>query len=367
MAKNQTGQKFFATIIDDIMQLFRDIFSGAFLNTIAKDLRELHDFFIDRDRKKRLKSMGWFRKWFLMFFWLIKALILKLSSFRRILFLIAIFFIISSPQNRSSNNSIFFGVLIFMFILLLELKDKLLARQELEAGRAVQKALLPDQSPSVAGWDIWLYSKPANDVGGDLVDFIEIDQDRFGLVLGDVAGKGLGAALFMAKLQSTLRALVFNFESLAKLAESMNNIFYRDTIPNSFSSMFYIEISANSGKTRYVNAGHIPPVIIRKQKNTILPKGAQALGIMPDVAYSEQTMKLNTGEFLLIYSDGLSEARNSNDVFFGDEKIIKITEGWDTLNTGQAGQSLLDEVHKFARNTSQTDDLSLVILKRLAD
>ena len=367
MAKNQTGQKFFTTIIDDIRQLFKDLFSGALFNTMAKDLRELHDFFIDKERNKRLESMGWFRKWFLIFFWLIKALILKLSSFRRALFLIAIFLIISTSSTNNSDNKIVFGVLLFIFILLLELKDKLLARQELEAGRAVQKALLPDESPLVPGWDIWLYSKPANDVGGDLVDFMKIDQNRFGLVLGDVAGKGLGAALFMAKLQSTLRALVFNFESLAKLAESMNNIFYRDTIPNSFSSMFYIEISANSGKTRYVNAGHIPPVIIRKQQNTILPKGAQALGIMPSVSYHEQTLKLNVGEFLLIYSDGLSEARNSNGNFFGDEKILKITEGWEALNTRQAGQSLLDEVHKFARNTSQTDDLSLVILKRLTD
>lgn len=126
-----------------------------------------------------------------------------------------------------------------------------------------------------------------------MVDFIAINEKRYGLVLGDVAGKGLGAALFMAKLQSTLRALVFNFRSLAKLAESMNTIFYRDTIPNSFSSMFYLEISPDSEKIRYVNAGHMPPIHVKGHSNTILPKGAQALGIMPDVQYQEVKYGVN--------------------------------------------------------------------------
>src|SRR5512138_3275825 len=93
-------------------------------------------------------------------------------------------------------------------VLMLELKDKLLARSELEAGRTVQLALMPDRPPVVPGWDIWLYSRSANDVGGDLVDYLQIDPQRLGVMLGDVAGKGLPAALLMAKLQATLRALV---------------------------------------------------------------------------------------------------------------------------------------------------------------
>ena len=99
------------------------------------------------------------------------------------------------------------GIAILLFILMLELKDKLLAREELEAGRAVQRALMPDSGPTIPGWDVSLFTRSANDVGGDLVDYVPLDDQRNGLVLGDVAGKGLPAALLMAKLQSTLRAL----------------------------------------------------------------------------------------------------------------------------------------------------------------
>ena len=224
---------------------------------------------------------------------------------------------------------------------------------------------MPDENPDVAGWDIWLYSKPANDVGGDLVDFISIDKKRFGIVLGDVAGKGLGAALFMAKLQSTLRALVFNFKLLTKLAESMNNIFYRDTIPNSFSSMFYIEISPGSGNIKYINAGHIPPLVIKQNKISALQKGDQALGLAPDVSYHEQSLEMMESEYLLVYSDGLSEAMNANGFFFGDERIIQNIEKWDNPESGQAGQFLLDDIERFAGDVPQTDDLSMVILKKV--
>jgi sigma-B regulation protein RsbU (phosphoserine phosphatase) len=364
MTENQPEPKLIKTIISDIGQLFRDIFSGAFFRMISNDMRELHAFYIDQDRKKRLESMNRFKRWFLIFFWLIKALILKLSSFRRSLFILALVFILSGSSERA-DNKIIIGLILFIFILLMELKDKLLARQELEAGRAVQKALLPDENPDVPGWDIWLYSKPANDVGGDLVDFISIDKKRFGIVLGDVAGKGLGAALFMAKLQSTLRALVFNFKLLAKLAESMNNIFYRDTIPNSFSSMFYIEISPGSRNIKYINAGHIPPLVIKQNKISTLQKGDQALGLAPDVFYHEQSIELMEGEYLLVYSDGLSEAMNANGFFFGDERIIQNIEKWDNPESGQAGQFLLDDIERFAGDVPQTDDLSMVILKKV--
>ena len=364
MPHEKTHPSFFKIIFNDMKRLFRDLFSGHWFRMMSRDLRDLHDFYIDKERKIKLESMNWFKKWFLITFWLVKELILRLSSFRRALFILALIFIFASSSQGNSDNKILFGVLLFMFVLLLELKDKLLARQELEAGRTVQKALLPDECPSVPGWDVWLYSNPANDVGGDLVDFVVIDNNRFGLVLGDVAGKGLGAALFMAKLQSTLRALVFNIKSLSKLAESMNNIFYRDTIPNSFASMFYLEIMQNSGAIKYVNAGHLPPIVLKRRQDTMLSKGAQALGIMPDVSYTEQNLELATGDYLLIYSDGLSEARNSDGLFYGDERIQAILPQWNSLSAKNAGRLLLDDVNDFAGDTAQTDDLSLIILKK---
>jgi hypothetical protein len=365
MSKNNEDPKFFKTIFNDLVDLIRDIFSGKFLTTIKKELAELHDFFIDRDKKQQLQNMNRFRRWMHIFFWLSKCLILKLSSLRRILFVLALIFILTAPENGDINrNKIFLGIIIFIFILLMELKDKLLARQELEAGRAVQKALLPDESPGVTGWDIWLYTKPANDVGGDLVDFIKISPQRYGITIADVAGKGLGAALFMAKLQSTLRALVFEYSSLVKLAQMMNKIFYRDTLSSSFASMVYLEISSKSGELHLVNAGHPPALIFKEGKIRELPKGAQALGIMPDVKYKEEEFEFNSGEVLLVYSDGLSEAMNKNGTFFGEEKIYDLLAEFNHLPARQAGEKILNAVHKFTGDVAQSDDLSLIIIKR---
>jgi serine phosphatase RsbU (regulator of sigma subunit) len=104
------------------------------------------------------------------------------------------------------------------------LKDKLLAHGELESGRAVQRAMIPEQAPLVPGWNLWLFTRSANEVGGDLVDFLRMNGDRFGIAIGDVAGKGLGAALFMVKIQATLRALTPDHDSLTDLASKLNRI-----------------------------------------------------------------------------------------------------------------------------------------------
>ena len=161
------------------------------------------------------------KKFFTLPWWLTKALYFKLTPFRRILFFIGIigFFTFGSfdsgPEGTdiSLNISAVFTAFVFLFILALELKDKLLAKTELEEGRLIQLALMPEQSPKVKGWDVWLYTRSANDVGGDLLDFIQVEENRFGIAVGDVAGKGLSAALFMAKLQSTIRAIVYDASS----------------------------------------------------------------------------------------------------------------------------------------------------------
>jgi len=124
------------------------------------------------------------------------------------------------------------GFVILLVILLLELKDKLVATDELAVGRAVQIAMLPRDNPVVSGWEIWLYTHPANEVGGDLVDYIKMDSDRWGIAIGDVAGKGLGAAMLMSKLQATLRALAPGFQELSDLGSEVNRIIYRDGLRN---------------------------------------------------------------------------------------------------------------------------------------
>jgi len=164
---------------------------------------------------------------------------------------------ISSPSDSDSTGLVIdtqfttlLSGIIFLFIIALELKDKLHAKSELEEGRAVQKALMPETIPDVAGWDIWLYTKPANDVCGDLLDFLKLSEEKVCISIGDVAGKGLSAALLMAKLQSTIRAIVPDYNSLMELGEKINRIFCRDSLPKLFASLVYVELDVTSGKIK---------------------------------------------------------------------------------------------------------------------
>ncbi len=253
-----------------------------------------------------------------------------------------------------------------LFVLMLELKDKLLARYELAEGHAIQTALMPEQTPRLPGWDLYLYSTPANEVGGDLVDFLQIDEHQYGIALGDVAGKGLGAALFMAKLQATLRAVASDFQSLEKLGNKLNSIFYRDTLPKSFASLVYLEIRSDYPGVRLLNAGHMPPIILKGSLIEETPKGAPALGLTEKASFTEQSIKLEPEELLLVYSDGLTEAQNEEMAFFSEERLFALLPKLRSLSSKQVGERLLAEVHDFRGEMSLQDDLSLIILRRLA-
>jgi sigma-B regulation protein RsbU (phosphoserine phosphatase) len=247
---------------------------------------------------------------------------------------------------------------------MLELKDSLLAKDELKAGKSIQEALMPERNPEVPDWDIWLFTKPANDVGGDLVDFQKLGENRYSAAIGDVAGKGLGAALMMAKLQATLRALAPNFSSLPELGQKINDILHRDRVPKSFASLVYFEFSSSNNKIKIFNAGHMPPVILRKTDVEEMPKGDVALGLMPGTNYVESVLELNKNDSLIVYSDGLTEAQNEYEGFFGQKKLLGILPNLYELSASKIGDHILSEVKQFVGNAPVHDDLSLVIIKR---
>lgn len=340
-----------------------------FFKNIQRDWEEVVEFFMTEERREELRSMSWFKKLFIVPFWLFKAMYFHLTPARRILLLLGIFFSFVNIQGNVGDTSIsnghMFGVLLLLFILLLELKDKILARDELEAGRAVQTALMPDEHPRFHGWDIWIHTSPANDVGGDLVDYIYVEDERLGLSLGDVAGKGLGAALFMAKLQSTLRALAPGRESIPALGAKLSSIFDRDGLPNRFASMVYLEITHENGNVSLLNAGHMPPLHIRGDVITELPRGGPALGIVKHSSFEEQRVELQKDDLLLVYSDGLTEAQNTSGDFFGDERLRRMLTRIQGLDATRTGNHILERIDRFAGDMRQHDDLSLLILRRL--
>jgi sigma-B regulation protein RsbU (phosphoserine phosphatase) len=316
--------------------------------------------------------MKWFKRMFFLAWWLVKSMLLKLTPARRILLFIGFFFIlgggsiiIHSEEVRTTGNWQILGGVLLLFVLMLELKDKLLARDELEAGRKVQQALMPAPSPSVAGWSVWLFTRPANEVGGDLVDFLNFGSNRNGLVLADVSGKGLQAALMTAKLQATIRALGQDYGSIPKLVSKINEIFHRDSLPNMFASLLYAEIAPDSAHIKFVNAGHLPPLLLQSGTIRETSKGEQALGLIRTSSYTEQTVELQRGDIFFAYSDGLTEARNERGEFFGPERLLRLLPTWQNLSPERLGNAVTTEVDWFVGDARANDDLSLVILKRL--
>jgi sigma-B regulation protein RsbU (phosphoserine phosphatase) len=298
-------------------------------------------------------------------------MILKLTPNRRLLLLISVILLfISRPQVESGNvqyepsTLLVIGFLVLLCVLALELKDKLLAHDELQTGRAVQSALIPSENPEISGWTIWMYTRPANEVGGDLVDYIHLDDGRLGVFLADVAGKGLGAALFMAKLQATVRALVPGFKSLSKLGSEINTIFCRDGLPNRFISLLYMELKSDHNRLKLLNAGHFPPIIEQKGRLIELKHNAPALGIVREPSFKEQYIDLSSGEWILIYSDGVTEARNEKGEFFGEKRLMDELASWKGISVNDMGEHLLEKVDHFIGNERPNDDLSLIILKR---
>ena len=349
-----------------------DIHQVKIKDDLRGEYEDLKEYFLTDERKEKLKTMGNFKKFFIIPWWLLKSLYFKLTPFRRILLVIGIILILLSGNNRIGSDDVSIDLvstamiagLIFLFILALELKDKLHAKTELEEGRAVQKALMPEAIPVVDGWDIWLYTKPANDVGGDLLDFLRLSEDKICISVGDVAGKGLSAALLMAKLQSTIRAIVPDYNSLMELGEKINRIFCRDSLPRLFASLIYLELNTQTGKIKILNAGHLPPILIHNNNMEKLKIKSPALGLIPDAIFNEQIVEINSQDYLIVYSDGLTEARNEQGEFFGDKRLEQLLSGIRGFSSKNAGETILSRVNNFIGKASTHDDLTIAILKK---
>lgn len=363
--RNPREEKFTKTVFDDFRR-------GDLKRTLGQEYREFRGYYLDEESQTKLAEMNVFKRAVFFIVWLLKSLYFKLTPFRRVLLLISVFLFILNDivfefgSWEVKSNVGMYSYLILLFVLMLELKDKLLAHEELEEGRSVQEALLPKDNPSIPGWDVWLYTQSANEVGGDLVDYIKLGGGKWGLVLGDVAGKGLGAALFMARLQATLRALAPDYESLADLGHQMNKILCRDGIPNRFATLLYLEVEQSGGRVRFMNAGHFPPLIVRGGALEHAEPQAMAFGVTTDAVYREQTAELSANDLLVGYSDGLTEAANEAGEFFGEERVFNVLAARKNVSAREAGTALLDELKKFVGNARASDDLSLVILRKLS-
>jgi sigma-B regulation protein RsbU (phosphoserine phosphatase) len=236
---------------------------------------------------------------------------------------------------------------------------------ELAIAREIQVSFLPEHIPPVPGFDLAVRSLPAKEVGGDFYDaIIPISKHRIGLLIADVSGKGVPAALFMALSRTITRANAAWHSRASDAIRNANTMIAADAKYGMFVTLFFSIINTETKEVSYVNAGHNPPLILHGDlKREVLAVTGPALGIMPDADYREEVVTLRSGDIVVCYTDGVVEAFDTHDEEFGLERFWQVIE----RSKGLPAESILDaivrEVGLFSAGAPQSDDLTLMVLK----
>lgn len=236
--------------------------------------------------------------------------------------------------------------------------------RELEIAREVQQKLFPQQLPVVPGIQYAGKCRPAQSVGGDYFDFIELPDGGLGLAVGDVSGKGIPAALLMASLQACLRGQIMDGASdLSKLMRNINRLIFDASPVNRYATFFYGQYCQSSGHFLYVNAGHNPPFLLRNEKAIPLEDGGPVIGLFQNAQYKQGEVAIQPGDIFLGYTDGVSEAMNAADEEWGEPNLIEETQGCRGLEPREMIDCLIAGADRFANGAPQHDDMTLIIAK----
>ena len=247
-----------------------------------------------------------------------------------------------------------------------EMRERERVEQELGVARTIQEASLPKHVPALEGWHISPYYRPAREVGGDFYDFLELDDGRLGIVLGDATGKGVPAALVMASARSMLRAVApASSYSPGDVLRRVNDSLVADIPPNMFVTCFYAILAPESGSLSYANAGHDLPYVQRGGDCEELRARGMPLGLMPGMGYEEKEIVLDTGEAAFFYTDGLVEAHAPDGEMFGFPRLRALIS--KHADVGWLEGAILEELYSFVgEGWEQEDDITLLTLKRSA-
>ena len=245
-------------------------------------------------------------------------------------------------------------------------RDKLVALQnELHVAHQMQQSILPTSFPESAGCQIFGSMEPAREVGGDFFDVINLENGCIGLAIGDVSDKGVPAALFMMSSRTLLKGAAIGAPAPAKVLSEVNQLLEQDNEATLFVTMFYAVFDPASGKLVYANGGHNPPLIVHADgRSTLLPlTDGIALGVMPDLDYEQNTVALSPGDSLVLYTDGVTEAMNSDDEEFGMERLRQVFAAACSNDARAHNQAVFAAVRAFAGERPQFDDITCLTLR----
>jgi phosphoserine phosphatase RsbU/P len=249
--------------------------------------------------------------------------------------------------------------------LVVQEKEKIRIERDLMAAREVQMSLLPPAPPELPGYEFAAITIPAREVGGDLYDFIRLDQRRLVVTVGDVSGKGLPAALLMAHIQASVRNVAHEAMTASACTTLLNDRLVQSTSPEKFVTMVYAVIDTESHTVRYTNGGHNPPVRVTTDGTHPLATGGTMLGMIEGLTFEEEVVALAAGDIIVLYTDGISEAVNENQELFGDERLQEFVAQRHALSAEEMKIQILEVVRHHQQNAPQADDMTLVIVRRL--
>jgi phosphoserine phosphatase RsbU/P len=311
------------------------------------------------------------------FFW---AVIEKLTPARRVLLVIALVLLFinggGSWQGRTGQVRVFWfggafwGGLLLLALLLLEIGDRVVMKRDLQIAKEIQTWLLPPGPPTVQGLEIAFATRPANTVAGDYYDVFSRPASQspggsYLIAVADVAGKSVPAAMLMATFQASLKTLASTSDSLTGLVGRMNNYACSNSQNGRrFTTAFIAEYEPWCRGLRYVNAGHNAP-IVRRRNGAVerLQKGGVPLGIHGDVPYEMGSVTLETGDWLVIFTDGVTEAENDRAEEYGEARLLSVLHGNAAATPAGLLNAILSDLDRFVGEAPQHDDVTLMLLK----
>jgi len=335
----------------------------------AADARASYSFYgtdVDWDEIKKLPRRHRPFRVAKEFFW---ALLLKLTPARRVLLLGALVMLIIS-SGKADTKFEFLSSIVFLLLLSLELADKVTMKRDLEIAREIQTWLVPSFPPEVPGAEIAFASRPQNSVAGDYYDAFfattaGAEGGKLTLVIADVAGKSIPAALLMATLQASLRTIAGEGASLADLVMRLNRYACAHSLDGRrFTTAVLAEYQPGSRRLSYVNAGHNAPILRRANgEMEKLDIGGVPLGIHSAAEYETSTKDLQPGDALIFFTDGVVEAFDESGAEFGNERWLAAIRGLPEVTAAESLQFLMTRVDAFVGVTRQSDDITCMIFR----
>lgn len=238
-------------------------------------------------------------------------------------------------------------------------------QEEMKLAYNIQMNLLPKHVPDIRGYDIFGKSIPARTVGGDYFDFMPGLGDNFAFCLGDVVGKGIPAALLMANVQATLRGQVENNRTPLEAIRHSNQLLFNSTNDDKFVTLFLGRLDYSTNEIKYCNAGHNYPFVVRKGGQIEdLVTGGLVLGAVEDASYEESSVHMGRGDVLVLFSDGITEAFNEAEEQFGVKRLQGVVRECALMRSEQISENIVNAVRDFSIGVPQSDDITLMIIKR---